>query len=307
MPDDQVAPEPSISELRAQLRGGAEVAHETEPPAADASLTAAPAKPAPAPEPEAAAQEPERERDADGKFKSAIKAEAKVEDEDAPVPAGVQKRIDKAVRAQRQAERERDEALARTGSQPATEKAQPAAATGKPDAAKFETYEAYVEALTDWKIESRDAARANAESARSGNRAHDARVAAVKADPEYADYDEVVKEAATMRISQVMHAAIRESDAGPKLAYYLAQHQDEAARIAGLSPTAGAMAMGALAAQLSTKAPVKTDAPVAAAKPPLPRPAKAVGGGAAPHVVDLDDPKLPFDTFKREMRKLQAA
>ena len=297
MPEENAAVEPSFAELRAML------IPVTETPAA-AATPVAEAKTDPASELEAE-QEETRERGPDGKFKPA--SVAKVEDdESAAVPAGVQKRIDKAVRAQREAERQRDELQAKltgtAGSRPAgkPDTAQPVEAAGRPESSKFETYEAYVEALTDWKIEVKAQARSNAEAQRANNAAFEARVAAVKADPDYADYDDVIEEMGAMPISQVMQAAIRESEVGPKLAHYLGKNPEEAARIAKLQPNAGARAMGALEAQLS-KPPAAETKPAAAK--PLPRPAKAIGGAAAPHVVDLNDPNLDMAVFKREFRK----
>ena len=303
MPEETVVnAEPSFADLRAMLtpaplKGTPDPATET--PAAAAAEQPAEVKTEPDSEPDATQET--RERGEDGKF---IKPAAKVQDEEAAVPAGVQKRIDKAVRAQRDAERRAQEAeakLATAGSQPAgkPDTAQPVEAAGRPESSKFETYEAYVEALTDWKIEVKAQARSNAESARAGNAAFEARVAAVKADPDYADYDEVIAEMGTMPISRAMHDAIRESDVGPQLAHYLGLNPEEAARIAKLPPNAGARAMGAIEAQLS-KPPAEIKP---AAVKPLPRPAKAIGGAAAPHVVDLNDPNLDMAVFKREFRK----
>lgn len=286
----------SMSDLRALLKPDAD------PPAAAAPAAAKAAKPAPAPEPA------DKERGADGKFQPAAK---EPDDDGTPVSANVQKRIDKAVRAQREAERERDELKAAKagtpGSQPARQTAPPAAAPGKPDAARFDTYEEYVEALTDWKLESRDAQRAAADRQRTNAAAWKEREAAARAD--HTDYEEVIAAASAMPINRAMHEAITDDAAGPKLAYYLATHEDETALIAKLGPAETNRALGRIMAGFTARsepaaAPPATSKPAAAAKP-LPRPPAAVGGAHAPHTVDLET--CDMATFKREVAKRRAA
>lgn len=95
-------------------------------------------------------------------------------DEDEPQPEqptkprnnSVQARIDKAVAAQRKAERERDEVLAQSRQprpEPA-EKREPQYTRAKPTEAeigtKYADYPAFIDDLTDWKLEQRDAKQA---------------------------------------------------------------------------------------------------------------------------------------------------
>lgn len=68
------------------------------------------------------------------------------------------------------------------------------------------------------------------------------------------DFEEVV-EGAEVVIPSVVGAAIMESDIGPSIAYYLAKNQDEAERIARLSPTAAIRAIGRIEAKLESAAP----------------------------------------------------
>lgn len=284
-------------------------AKETEAPA-PAAAKAATEKPAPASDPVTSTEETAEgaERGADGKFRAK-------EPEDSP---GVAKRIGRLLQTQRDIERERDDLkaqLAKPGSQPAAagatqprETAQPAA--GKPDPGKFDTYEAYVEALTTWSaksiIDSHEAQRATAEAARKNAEAWDAGKAALVA--EHADYDEVIAGAAAMPISRVMHDAI--GTVGPRLAYYFATHPDETARIEKLAPMEALFEIGAIKAGFAQPAAAATSVKPAAAAAPkaLPRPPANVGGSHAPNGgVDLNDPKLDQVTFNREFKKRLAA
>lgn len=100
-----------------------------------------------------------------------------------------QARIDKAVAAQRAAERERDEFRARL--EALERQAQPRAETPKQEprytrpkpseneiGSKYADYPAYVEDLTDWKLEQRDAAQAIKDREANEYRVHDAQSSA---------------------------------------------------------------------------------------------------------------------------------
>lgn len=304
-PEESAAPaaEPTMDELRAMVTGA-----EADPDAAPAAAAEpAAAKTEPASEPAANAG---TERDANGQFKKPAAGEE-------PVTANVQKRIDKAVKAQRDAERRAEEAeakLAQPGSQPAAagkppaaEPAPPgaAAATGKPEAKNFDSYESYVEALTDWKIGQTKATEAKAQSEAARAAADQAagvawneRTEAAKAT--HSDFDAVMAEAAELPISKAMHVTIFESEHGPEVAYFLAKHPDEAARIAKLSDFAAAREIGRIEGAI-TKPAAPASTPAKPAAKPLPKPAAPIGGGTAPSEVDLD--KADMSTFKREMAK----
>jgi hypothetical protein len=264
-------------------------------------------KPAPASEPEITQNA--AERGADGKFKPAPVDET---------PEGVKKRIGKALKAQREAEERADaleaelektrESRPAPAAKAAAETAPPAkAAEGKPQAKDFDTYEAFNEALVDWKLAQTRAADAKVATDRAAADANAAkgvawneRVEAVR--KVHADFDDVMAEAASLPISEAMHVTIFESERGPEVAYHLAQHPDEAARIAKLGPLAAARELGRLEAAL----PSATAKPAAAK--PLPKPPAQAGGSHAPSAIDLNDDKLAPEVFAREFRKrLKAA
>jgi hypothetical protein len=121
----------------------------------------------------------------------------------------------------------------------------------KPVVADFENYDDFVEALSDWKADQREAKlqagfdkklaeteaklKAKVDEAEAKNGAEAvaqewaARVEEAKA--ELPDWDEVVAGAADVMISAPMIDAIGESDLGPHILHYLTSHKDEAAKI----------------------------------------------------------------------------
>lgn len=90
----------------------------------------------------------------------------------------------------------------------------------------------------------------------------------------YADYDAVTRNP-NVPITQDMAEVIRDSDAGPDLAYHLGKNPQEALRIAQMSPTRRAVEMGRLEARIT--------APKASPKqPPTPvSPVSAIAAGGS--------------------------
>lgn len=101
---------------------------------------------------------------------------------------------------------------------------------------------------------------------------------------QYADYDVVAKNP-NLAITEAMARVIRESDAGPQIAYHLGKNPTEAARIAVLSPEAQAFELGAIkAAILSPKT-----APKVPASPIKPVTAVAAGGEKDPDSMSIEE------------------
>lgn len=224
------------------------------------------------------------------------------------VSANVQKRIDKAVKAQREAERKAADLEQRLQAQDSTPAKKEVAATqpaetGKPQIEKFQTYEEYTEALTDWKLDQREAKRAQADAAKVQQTAFDAKVSAYK-DREtalrakHADYDEkidgVVIPDTPARAK--FHETLLESEAGPDLAYFLASNPEEIKRIASLSPNRAVVELGKLEASLS-----EAEAAPKSAEP-LPKPPATVGGKSSPSTPNLNDPNLSMEAFTKLAR-----
>lgn len=201
-----------------------------------------------------------QERDDKGRFK----------------PNRVQERIDELTR--KAGEKEREAAYWRGVAEAAKPKEAeaPKAAAGKPIADQFESYEAYTEALTDWKVDQKLAEREAKQQASAQATTWQQRAAAAKA--ELPDFEEVMQ-STTAPMSPAMAEAIRDSEHGPALAYHLAKHPAEAIRLAGLSPVAAAREIGRLEATLSTP---KAAAPAPAKRiTTAPTPPTPIGNGRA--------------------------
>jgi hypothetical protein len=158
---------------------------------------------------------------------------------------------------------------------------------GKPKLQDFPTLEAYQEALTDWKIDQREAAkRVEAEQAAAKAAAEKAQTAwdstESAARTAHPDYDDVVQSVRAPEGPGVpaMRQAMLEDDAGGEILYYLGTHPDELRRIAAMQPVAAVKEIGKLAAAVvkppdpgNAKQRVVSSAP----KPPAPLSHPAAG------------------------------
>lgn len=106
------------------------------------------------------------------------------------------------------------------------------------------------------------------------------------------DFDAVMADAPD--VTRTMFREMVESDAGPDIAYHLAQHPEEADRIASLPSKQQIKEIGKLEVQFAPKKSTETataDSGTArpkATKSTAPKPMKPVGGGAAASSVPLD-------------------
>lgn len=127
---------------------------------------------------------------------------------------------------------------------------------------------------------------------------------------EIPDFDSVIKsrDQAKRNVPAHIVAAIRESALGPQLAYHLAKHPEEEARIYKLTPAAALLALGKIEMDYEPKAESKAQAepePKVITKPaqtraPAPITPLKGEGGAIPE--DLSGP-LPFKEYQR--RRIQ--
>lgn len=192
---------------------------------------------------------------------------------DDPLPKGVQRRIDRAVRQKYEAEakanvlEERLRHLEQQAYRPAQKE------VGAPKLEDYTNIEDYVEAkaayVADKRIEEKLSAREKAELERNAQAAQSKsaeswqkRITSITA--ELPDYADVVGSSDIVFKDPVIAVAIQESDIGPKIAYYLATHEDEAEDIANLTGIAAVRAIGRLEAKLQGKtvATTRTPAPI---------------------------------------------
>lgn len=259
-----------------------------------------------------AVETPAIPRDEQGRFAEAPKDEAAAEPEEAEQTEEAseeqpedlhedrrrgktaQDRINDLTRARREAERERD---FYKGLVTQTTPASPVEGAPKPTPASFETYDEYVEALTDWKVEQTINKQSSAKAQQTESMVREANWAAKleEARQTLPDYAEVVG-SSEVNIAPHVADALFDSDQGPALAYHMAQHPDLADRLNKLSPVKAAIELGRLEAALST--------PVA--KPTTKAPAPVTPIRSAP-TRQVDPAKLSMDEYIEWRRKQGAS
>lgn len=182
---------------------------------------------------------------------------------------------------------------------------QQTAADPRPERKNFASDEQYTDALSDWKVDQRIAARErkDAEARQAAaqeqvTRNWQQQVEAGKED--MPDFDAVVG-AAEMVFPQVVLDAV--VDNGPRVAYHLAKHPDEARRIAGMRPSAAIAAVNKLGEQLAvdggkTSAPAPTPAPPAAKGEPFkaPEPLETLKGTSTAVSKAVED--MSYEEYK---------
>lgn len=187
------------------------------------------------------------------------------------IPKGVQKRIDRAVRQKYEAEARANE-LERRLQQLEQQSRRPeqTKVDGEPRLEQFENIEDYVSAkaayVADQRIQQTLTARERAEAEKQAQAAQiqsaeswNKRVQLVTAElPDFAD----VVSSSDIRFKEPLALeAIRESDIGPKIAYYLASNPDEADEIAGMRGLSAVRAIGRIEARLSSEKASVTKTP----------------------------------------------
>lgn len=174
----------------------------------------------------------------------------------------------------------------------------------KPNLADYSDYEAYVEALTDWKTSQKIAEvvhHQRAVTAQERQQAEAMELArgwvgkqeAVRR--EIPDYDEVMGGADTVVAPHVTDAILT-SDRGPEVAYHLAKNPALAEKLNRLSPLAAAREIGRIEAALEKSSPGTT-------RTAPPAPAKTSRSSAT---IPGDPTKMSHDQY-RAMRAKQGA
>jgi len=215
------------------------------------------------------------------------------EREDAPLPKGVQRRIDRLTK-QKYELQGRLEALERQMQPPA--QSQPQNVTSKPQRYEYASDEDFVEAMTDYKLQQVQRQHmtqqqlAQQERARSQMQQEFSRKA-IEAAKAYPDFIEAIEEA-DAQVAPHVEAAIYASDKSADIAYFFAKNPDELERINALHPVKAAMEIARIEAKVTRPTKQTSSAP-----PPI----NPVGSRAAVN----KDPSQMTDREFSEWRKRQ--
>lgn len=227
---------------------------------------------------------------------------------------GFQRRIDKLnsrVSAKEQeVEYWKQQALKSASATTPTSESKPKAAEGKPKPESFDTHTDYVEALTDWKtdtkLQERDAKQFKETFDREQTKIVSSYTEKAKAfSAKNADFADVISEVDHIPISASLRDLLLNADNGPQLAYELAKLPEDYARIAKLPPLACAREIGKLEYRLSSKSSSSESIEKKITK--APRPIEPVGtGGKGSTPKSISDPDLSqreYEAIRREQMK----
>ncbi|HKE24978.1 MAG TPA: hypothetical protein VKB88_21600 [Bryobacteraceae bacterium] len=201
-----------------------------------------------------------------------------------------------------------------THAPPEAEPPKPAEPPGKPKLHDFPTLEAYQEALTDWKLDQREAQK-KAEAIQA-----EARTAEEKLQTEWSskteaargnhpDYDEVVQATPYPVGPGVMPArqALLEDEAGAEILYHLATHPDELQRIAQMQPVSAIREIGKLSAMFAQTSTAGNPKPKVSGAPKPPPPLSRPSPGSTKR--DIHDEHFARTDFsgweKERVRQLK--
>lgn len=174
---------------------------------------------------------------------------------------------------------------------------------GKPKEDQFETHAEYVEALTDWKVDQKDAKRAADSKQAEIKTAYDNQLKSYQErrkefEKTHEDFKDVLSEVDDVRMSLTVQGAILESENGPELAYELAKNPEEFKRICALSPEQANRAIGRFEAKLKSQSSEELKTETKTTKAPLP--IKPIGSKAG-HVKTLSD-EMPYEEWVKMRR-----
>jgi chromosome segregation ATPase len=230
---------------------------------------------------EAVAEKSEPEQVVDQSEPEEAEAEAKQEGERKHNPK-LERRFSEITKqreeARKEAQREREAREALEARLAALEsKAQPQKANPvdeKPQPSQFSDAFEYAEALAEYTADKRiaemkqqEAAAKQAEEQQKVIQTWAKKVEAAKAN--LPDFDDIVASSDVV-VNDDIRDAILESDVGPQILYHLAENDEVAKKIAGLSPKAALREIGKLEARFEAKPEAEKPAPIVKSKAPAP-------------------------------------
>lgn len=169
---------------------------------------------------------------------------------------------------------------------------------GKPQVEQFDSYEDFVEALTDWKADQREKQKEQATRAKTIAEQNATRIEQARTTHE--DFDEAVSNLNGIMVPPVTIEAIQESELSAEVFYYLGKNVAEAKKLQGMSIPAQLREIGRIEEKLSTKPVEKETKRVSSAPVPL----NPVGASATASPKNLDEITDDEEWLKRERTRL---
>jgi hypothetical protein len=212
-----------------------------------------------------------------------------------PKKSGIQERINELTRQRHDKERDLEAAQQETAywKSQAIQKPQEATAqapTGRPTSENFDSYEDYLEALSDFKVDQRLSAQSAEREQQEFRQQFTAKQKVFNERAEKLDVDdfvEVVYDPDALYSEDMVRIAM-DSEQGPELLYYLGKNPAELSRISAMTPGQAGRELGRLEASLSLP-PAKT-------KSSAPNPINPISGGGEPP--QMDQEKMSPDQWR---------
>ncbi len=226
------------------------------------------------------------------------------------------KRFDKLTREKSELEREKDlwkkqalEGKAPTDDKAKTDTKKDTEGKAKPKADDYDTHDAYVEALTDWKLDERLAkqereAKDTEERKRITKLDEDWKKQKDAARDHYDDFDDVINNEEIL-VPNIVADTFLNSPIGAHIAYWWGSHPEKVEELIKLSPVALAREMGKIEdrieRQLEAAKEKETIKSTDAQKKEKPAPITPLKGkGNVQSAPDLDDPKIDFKDYEKQ-------
>lgn len=174
----------------------------------------------------------------------------------------------------------------------------------KPKPESFDTHEEYIDALTDWKYQTKEKERIESERIEKARSEYNSRIQNFQSKvTDFAksvdDFDEVLEDVDDIVLQPSIQDAIMSSDIAPQLMYELAKNRKEYERINSLNPLAAAREIGRFEAKLikseSQQEESKTKTPKVPKAPP---PVTPIGSNQSKGSI-----KSPDDMTQEEYNK----
>jgi hypothetical protein len=179
---------------------------------------------------------------------------------------------------------------------------------GEPQADQFETYQEYVNALTDWKVEQKFKAREEAEKKTALEReqeklftSHQERVKSFAEKTK--DFQDVMESVDHIPVSVTLQDIILNSDNGPELMYTLAKDPENFERIAKLGPIAAAREIGRIESKINHDAKTSEEPKITKQVTNAPKPIAPIGSGTGTVKKSPDEMTLAEYTAWRSKKR----
>lgn len=173
--------------------------------------------------------------------------------------------------------------------------------SGRPNPDNFETEEDYQDALAEWRVDQKLAAREQKAKSEKLTSEFQARVQthrekAAEFAKQHADFEEVIEAVGDLPLSPVIQSAILEN--GPEFQYELAKNPEELERINELSAFEAARALGRIEERIAAKAAKPKEDKKIQSKAPQPINPTRSGAGTGAHKSVYDD-TLSFKDYEK--------